>query len=265
MIYSHSGNAGDIVFSIPCIQELEKRNNSYHAIIYIKQARYVYGDQFTFCKDLLLQQPGIKEVHPFVPIDDNWNYYNWPGLKYDYDLDDARRQSQRGRIHIIKRYFDQFGIKADHTKPFLKIDNLYKRNDRYALIHLTGRWNGMQYDWKRIYNEAKERHGNIYFIGFTSECEEFNRRYGQVEQLYCENLLEMARLIRDAEALYCGQGVALTIAQGLGKEYWLVKNGIKTNCHLGTSNEHLIGAEYLSPLHTFTADMIPDSHLKRIK
>jgi len=265
MIYSHSGNAGDIVFSIPCIQELEKRNSSDNAIVYIKQAKYVYGDQFTFCKDLLLQQPGIKEVHPFVPIDDNWNYFNWPNLKYDYDLDDARRQSQRGRIHIIKRYFDQFGIKADHRKPFLKIDDAYKREEKFALIHLTPRWNGLQYKWRTIYEEAMKRHGKVYFIGLQCEWLDFTIRFGAIEHLPTENLLEMARLIRDTEALYCNQGVALTIAQGIGKEYSLVMNGTKTNCHLGTYNEHLLGSEYLSPSHTFTADMMPDSHLKRIK
>jgi hypothetical protein len=259
MVFTHSGNSGDIVFSIPTIQHL-----SSEAIVYIKPAKYAYGDQYTFCKDLLLQQPGIKEVRPFIPPDNNWNYFQWKGLKFDYDLDIARHQLQRGRIHIVKRYFDAFNIKnVDHKIPFLKIDELYKRKERYALIHLTSRWNGMQYNWKKIYNEAKQRHGKVYFIGLQYEWLDFTIHYGQIEHLPTENLLEMARLIRDAEALYSNQGVALTIAQGLGKEYWLVRNGNKTNCHLGTSNEHLIGSEYLSPTHTFTADMMPDSHLKR--
>src|SRR6187549_3233261 len=99
MVFVHSGNSGDIVFSIPTINYLicgEKK-----AIVYIKAANYVYGNQYDFVKDLLIQQDGIKEVHPFIPTDGNWNYFNWPGLKYDYDLDDARRQHMRGRIHIV--------------------------------------------------------------------------------------------------------------------------------------------------------------------
>jgi len=261
MIFTHTGNSGDIIFSIPTINHL--CNGDRIATLYIKPAKYAYGDQYTFCKDLLLQQDGIKEVLPFIPPDNNWNYYQWRGLKFDYDLDIARGQSGRGRIHIIKRYFDAFGIKEDITTPFLNIDLLHKREEKYALIHLTPRWNGMQYNWRKIYKEALDRHGKVYFIGLQCEWLDFNLHYGQIEHLPTENLLEMARLIRDAEALYCNQGVALTIAAGLGKEYWLVKNGTKTNCHLGTANEHLLGAEYLSPTHTFTADMMPDSHLKR--
>lgn len=258
MVFAHSGNSGDIVYSIPTINELSGGD----ATLYVKPAKYVYGNQFDFVKDLLLQQDSIKEVLPFTPSDDNWNYFNWPGLKYDYDLDQARLQRQRGRIHIVKRYFDQFGIKKDHTVPWLKIDEREKRDEKYALIHLTPRWNGLQYDWERIYREALERHGKVYFIGLQCEWLDFCIRFGNIEHLQTENLLEMARLIRDCEALYCNQGVCLTVAQGLGKDYYLVRNAQKTNCHLLTANEHLLGAEYLSKTHTFTPEMMPDSHLQ---
>lgn len=261
MVFTHSGNSGDIVFSIPTINYLtggEKKG-----IVYIKAAKYVFGNQFDFTKDLLLQQDGIKEVHPFVPKED-WGYEKWGDLKFDYDLDQARRQTMRGRIHIVKRYFDQFGIKEDHTKPFLKIDNDYKRDEKFALIHLTPRWNGLQYDWKKIYNEALKRHEKIYFIGFQSEWLYFTLNYGAIEHLQTQTLLEFSRLIRDCETLYCNQGVALTIAQGLGKEYWLTKNGLKTNCHLGTPNENLIGSNYLIEGHTMIKSQPPDSHLNHI-
>jgi hypothetical protein len=172
-------------------------------------------------------------------------------------------QNQRGRIHIVKRYFDAFGIQADHTKPFLKIDDLPSGlKGTFALIHLTPRWNGLQYDWKKIYSEAKEKYKHVFFIGFTSEHLDFTLRYGEIIDLITNDLLEMARFIRDCAALYCNQGVALTIAQGLGKEYYLVKNGTKTNCHLHTPNEHLLGAEYLALNHTFSDMDRPDSHLQ---
>jgi hypothetical protein len=257
MTFVHSGNAGDIVFSIPTINHLT--GGEKFATVYIKTSKYVYGNQYDFVKDLLLEQPSIREVIPFTPSDNNWNYFNWPGLKYDYDLDLARNQSGRGRIHIIKRYFDTFGIQKDHTLPFLKIDDYYKRDERFALIHLTSRWNGLQYDWKRIYNEALARHGKVYFIGFVSEWLDFQLRFAQLEHIQTETLLDMARLIRDCEALYCNQGVALTIAQGLGKEYYLVRNLNKTNCHLGTVNEHLIGFDYAN--NEAYKNAIPDSHL----
>jgi len=263
MIFTHSGNAGDIIFSLPTITHL--CNGEKKAVLYVKAKKYVYGNQCDFVKDFLLLQPAIKEVIPFTPSDNNWHFFNWPGLKFDYDLDIARNQGQRGRIHIIKRYFDAFGIKKEHTRPFLTVDDRpsLKPEEKFALIHLTPRWNGLQYDWGRIYQQAKERHGSVYFVGFEAEWLDFCLRFGQIENIHTENLLDIARLIRDCEALYCGQGVCLTIAQGLGKEYWLVKNGTKTNCHLFTENEHLIGAEMLAPYHTFSELEKPDSHLKQ--
>lgn len=262
MTLTHTGNAGDIIFSIPTINALAKRHGE-RATLYIKRLQYVcpYGDQYEFVKDLLAQQSGVKEVVPFVPSDNNWNYFKWSGLKPDYDLDEARHQKNRGRIHIIKRYFDQFDIREDHTKPFLKIDDYEKRNEKYALIHLTPRWNGLQYDWKRIYSEALERHGKVYFVGFQTEWLDFVVRFGQIEHLPTENLLQLSRLIRDCEALYCNQNVSLTIAQGLGKPYYLARNGYKTNCILGTPQEHIYGTEYL--LRENTLNMPPDSHLKK--
>lgn len=261
MIITHSGNAGDIIFSLPTIHHL--CNGEKKATLYIKSKLYVYGNQCDFVKDFLLLQPSIEKVIPFVPSDNNWAFYNWPGLKFDYDLDTARLQGQRGRIHIIKRYFDAFKIYKDHRQPFLTIDvgESLKPNEKFALIHVTPRWNSLQYDWAKIYAQALERHGKVYFVGFESEWLDFSLRYSPIENIHTENLLEIARLIRDCEALYCGQGVCLTIAQGLGKEYWLVKNGRKTNCHLGTSNEHLIGSEMLLANHTFSELERPDSHL----
>lgn len=257
VVFCHSGNSGDIVYSIPTIKHL---SGSEPATVYIKAVQYASpnGNQFDFVERFLTQQ-GITPI-PFIPEDNDWSLYHWPWVKYDYDLDKAREQRQRGTIHIIKRYFDAFGIAKDHKQPFITVDNLYKRNEKFALIHLTSRWNGLQYDWCKIYEEAMQRHGKVYFVGFQYEWLDFTIRYEGIEHLPTNDLLDLARLVRDAEAVYCNQGVVLTLAQGMGKDYWLVRNGNKTNCHLGTFNEHLYGREYLIPDHTM-GNSVPNSHI----
>lgn len=245
MIFSHSGNIGDVLYSVPTINYLTGGEKK--AILYLKAAKYELGDQYEALRDLLLQQNGIKEVIPFIPENkEDWNWFRWPGLKMDYDLDLARGQSGKGRIHIIKRYFDTFGIKKDHKiVPFLKLDSFFKREERYALISLSPRWHGYLVNWKKIYEEAKEKHGKVYFTGFISEWLTFQRLFGQIEHIAAENMLKVARLIRDCEALYCNQGPALVIAQGLGKKYYLAPNRppgsfMRTNCILGTENENIL-------------------------
>lgn len=237
---THSGNSGDIVFSIPTINHLV--NYQKQAIVYIKAVKFItpYNDQYEFVKDLLLLQPGVKHVLPYVPPDDNWSYFWWPGLKPDYDLDEARHQRERGIHHIVKRYYDAFKIQKDHTLPFLVVDNEKQRTGGYALIHLTPRWRQGRVDWHKVFLEAKKRHTKVYFVGFQTEWLDFTIKYGEIEHLPTENLLELARLVRDCEAVYCNQGVILTLAQGLGKEYYLEQNYPKTNCLLFTPNEHIL-------------------------
>ncbi len=245
MIFSHSGNIGDVLWSLPFINHMTKGERI--ADLYIKTKAYEMGDQFTAVQELLLQQPYIKAVHPFVPNDNNWSDHYWPGLNMDYDLDAARWQTGRKYIYHVKRYFDTFKEPYSHPQsPWLKVDDLpYSPTERhpenYALIHYTGRWNAsFSVDWKRVYEMVKGNHKNVYFIGFTSECNYFNANFGQVEQLFTRNLLEVARLVNRAEAIYCNQSPVLVLSQALGKEYYCAFNLDRTNCRQNTPNEHAL-------------------------
>jgi len=93
--FTHTGNAGDIVYSIPTIQHLSEGEG---AIVIVKAAKYVTGEtQYSFVKDLLLQQDGIKEVVSYTPSDDNWNYFNWRGCADPCTMWEVRRSIQHPR------------------------------------------------------------------------------------------------------------------------------------------------------------------------
>lgn len=253
MIFLHSGNIGDMLWSLPFVQHIGQP-----ADYYIKPKIYELGDQYTAMEDLLKQQPFIKQVIPFTPEDNNWSDHYWPGLKpvipdhedggtfyYNgikaYDLDYARWQRNRKWVYHCKRYFDAFseGYTAPQT-PWINVEgnNIQSYKD-YAIINYTGRWNASYHvDWKRVYHNIKAKHKNVYFIGFTSECNYFNQNFGEVEQIYTRNLLEVARVVRDAEAVYCNQSPILVLAQALGKEYYCAWNLDRTNCKQYTKNEH---------------------------
>lgn len=236
--FKHNGKIGDVLFSLPTIRELGG------GILYIPEnTPDECTGMYSALKDLLLLQPCIHEVREYPS---GLAYMEQaPGIHIDYDLDDARKQPAKGVIHIVKRYMDQFKIHiTTWANPWLIVDEKPTGiKGPYTLINYTGRhrinerMGKSKVDWKRVLQSIK---GHVLFIGLPEEYVLFCQEYGPVIYYHTKNMLEVARLIRDCDALYCNQSSALAIAQGLGKPYHLdVKPG-KTNCLLYTKNEYIL-------------------------
>jgi hypothetical protein len=232
MIAATSGGLGDIVYSIPVMKQLGIDT------VYVKESYYYkpYGSLFTSCKTLLESQgfkvlPTSGAYHPMMFE---------PNLRFNYNMDLARRQPRRGSNHIIISYLNEFKLPhTNWTKPWLNIEVEREILFPYSIVQRTGRWRkGSRVDWRKVIGEIK----NIpIFAGFRNEYEDFCKETG-TEIIYypTKDILEMAQLIKYADAFYGNQSVGLTIAQGLGKEYYLDRNPGKTNTLMNTKNEHLL-------------------------
>lgn len=231
--FLHSGNLGDIIYSLPTIKALGG------GTLYIKRALYKEAyDQYTAAAELILQQDYISAVLPYSAQYGRYEYD--PAIDIDYDLDNARAQPRRGVIHIIKRHLDAFNIQLEGWQnPWLNVPGDIKRMPpQYYLIHLTPRWReNSQVNWKKVYSSIPDP---VYFIGFEEEHADFQRKVGTIDFIRTKDLMEMALLIKGCTALYCNQSVGLTIAQGLGKKYYLEQKPGKTNCLLYTKNETIL-------------------------
>jgi hypothetical protein len=232
MIAATSGGLGDIVYSIPVMKKL-----GIHTL-YVKENYYYnpYGSLFTSCKTLLESQgfkvlPTSGAYHPMVFE---------PTLRFNYNMDLARRQPRRGSNHIIISYLNEFGLShTDWTKPWLNIECEREILFSYSIIQRTQRWRrGSQVNWKKVVSEIKTI---PIFVGFKNEYEDFCQETGTEITYYpTKDILEMAQLIKYSDAFYSNQSVGLTIAQGLGKEYFLDRNPGRTNTLMNTKNEHLL-------------------------
>jgi hypothetical protein len=164
-----------------------------------------------------------------------------PGLPFDYDLDQAKNQPNRGTVHIIQNYLKEFRLPMlGWNEPFLNMDTWSANvNVKDATLwFLSPRWREKsRVDWKRVFDSVE---GKKYFIGFDKDWDAFKKTVGPVQRIVTDDLMDMARLIRDARALYTNQSVALTIAQGLGKPYWLEVKPGKSNTLFYTRNEHVL-------------------------
>ena len=205
--------------------------------------------QYDAIKDLLLLQPYIKQVERFIPPPGfDYSPMSWPGMihKINYDLDRSRLQMGRKYIFHVQRYFDTFGITEDWRNyiPWLTIDEENKRTDNYAIFHITDRWHGFFPDWLREFENAKDKYDKVFFTGYYHDYIKFIDYYKisvkWLPHLPTGTLLDLARVVRDAQAVYCNQNCALVIAQGLGKKYYLARNADRTHCHTLLENEILL-------------------------
>jgi hypothetical protein len=242
--FRHGGKIGDVIFSLPTIRELGG------GILYLpERTPDACNDLYGSLKDLLLQQPYIKEVReypsglPYMELA--------PDIHIDYDLDRARLQPLKGVIHIVKRYMDAFGINYPNWKePWLNVEQKpfqrtwWNTPDEYVLINYTGRHivNDQmkiksKVDWNRVIRSIKK---TVYFVGHESEYLTFVEHFTDLPFLHTANLYELALLIKGADSIYCNQSACLALAQSLSKKYYLDVKPFKTNCLLNTSNEHIL-------------------------
>lgn len=229
-----SGGLGDIVYAVPVMQKLGVTR------LYAKVAYYYppHGDMCSSLQRLLAQQ-GIE----CLPTSGEFPPFEYePGLRFDYDLDQARKQPARGSNHIVTSYLNQFGLPHDDwTKPWLRVEGEHQFGN-YCVVQRTPRWRRLNaVDWMTIYGELEERYDRVIFVGFPEDHRDFCRVVGKrVDHVACFDVLDFAILIRDCRAFYGNQSVGIPLAQGLGKEYWIERNAMKQNALMGTPNEHIL-------------------------
>lgn len=239
--FRHGGKIGDVLFSLPAIRELGG------GVLYLpEQTPDACNALYSSLKDLLLQQPYIKEVReypsglPYMQLA--------PGIHIDYDLDWARLQPMKGVIHIVKRYMDAFGINYPNWKePWLQLPNEvmeWQDGIEYCLINYTGRHIVNEQlkvtsrtNWTEVVKSIKKP---VFFVGHENEYHNFVNRFTGLPFLKTDNLLQLALLIKGAHSIYCNQSSVLSLSQSLGKQYYLDVKPQKTNCLMYTSNEHLL-------------------------
>lgn len=223
-----TGGIGDIVYAIPTMHALKITT------LYVKENFYPDGTSMYSVSKPLLAKQGIEALptsgaYPFDMYE--------PGIPYNYNLDEWRRSPNRGRDHIMLSMGMYWKcLQRNWRLPWLR--NIPVSNGGYNLVFLTWRWrDNSPVDWSVVRSLIPEPY---YFIGIEEDHTGFEAKHGAIEWHPTPDLLEMAHLIANCNALYCNQGVALTLAQGLGKTYWLEQKPGKTNCLLRTPNEHLI-------------------------
>lgn len=192
--YTHSGDMGDIIYSLPAIRAKGGGN----LLLRHSPGKTAHGMTEEKCnriKPLLLAQKYIHSVE----------YRNDAS---ESSLDGFRDHSYAG--NLADMHLASQGLSWDHrSTAWLKVTP----NPKYEVIFVrTERYNNPGFDWGRVY---RKYYGKAVFFGFGSEHAVFERDVGRIPLIDETNFLTLAEYIAGS-SLYVGNYTSLSaIAEGL--------------------------------------------------
>lgn len=233
----HSGGLGDIIYSLRVIKDICGNNK---CNLYIKRYNHYNNtcDNFEAIKDFLLLQPYINKV---MPYSGDYPVLEWGSDIYlNYDLDKFRVSLDLFQNHIIKCTYAgiNYEIPQHWNTPWVEIESL---NQDYIVINRTHRYRKDNNPWYKLLEDNKSI--KKYFIGLQDEFIDFQNIFNDNSVVYkkTNNLLEVFNLIKNSSVVWCNQSVCLTLAQSIGKKYYLeVAPNHDNTVRLFTQNENIM-------------------------
>ena len=204
----HSGDLGDIIFSIPAINALGG------GVLCLDPAGGESSPAFTRIGQprTKLDIESINEVTPLLRIQKCIvDVLPWSGQKVKYDLDKFRDHIRFNNLCIS--HLEAFGLNHDLSrKPWLNFPYKRKLPKRFV-ISRTPRYHGNYTFWV---NQLPRIKNDAIFVGFEKEHEIFEYTFGCKIDFYpTPSILDLAETINSAEVLFCNQGLPHAIAEGL--------------------------------------------------
>jgi hypothetical protein len=224
--FKHSGNAGDIIYSIPTAYAIA--NNAtihYHLSLGMKG---VYGNSPHPLGNLMLNEKMVEMLTPLLTTQPRIAScsIHQPTEKIDVDMDLMRSHPiNMGAGHIARWYFYVFGVNADLGKPWLfaKEDETVKD---HIVIARSQRYHapGIDYSFLKKYNQ-------LTFVGVEQEWKEMREMIPKLDYRPVKDFLELAQVINGSKLFIGNQSFPFSIAEGLKTKrilevYWRAPNVI---------------------------------------
>jgi len=216
--FKHSGNIGDIIYSLPTLKALGGGN--LHLLLnqptgYYPGAEHPLGnvllneDMYNRIVPLLEHQNYIKKVKKIdlsKPITED--------IFIDYDLDVFRKMPINFQAGSISRwYFYVFNVYPDLSEPWITVEPNYEYKD-YIIVNRTSRYRNTQINGGINYNFLS-KYQNIIFTGVESEYNEFKIFVPNSQFLQTDNFLQLAQHIAGCKAFIGNASFCFSLAEAI--------------------------------------------------
>jgi hypothetical protein len=209
--FSHSGNVGDIIYSLPTVISICKRKQQ-KAHFYLKTNTYAtyYPNAVHPLGNIRLNKAYAEALIPLLEAQD---YIDKAAIYNDeeinIDLDSFRNFNlDMARIHLPRRYFYVFHANYNLAEPWLKVEPNPDVKD-YILVNRTKRYRNLAISYKFL-----SQYGPI-FTGLEDEFEDFTKEVGRVSFFKAVNFLELAQIIAGCKLFIGNQSFAFSLAEAL--------------------------------------------------
>lgn len=218
MIFKHSGDIGDIIYSLPII----KAKGGGKLLLSTEQ-RFKYVETkfnkkaYNALLPLLQNQEYISDVEEFT------------GQKFDIDLDLFRFEDKpKHGINLGKWQARWHGLgKEIFTEPWLEADTW---GNSFELFNYTPRYTNNSVDIKSLSQ-------NSVYVGIKQEWDIFRNQFGSKIDFYpTKNLFEVANLMNGCVKFIGNQSSLFAIAVGLGIDAELIVSHYAPNCFFERDN-----------------------------
>lgn len=229
LIFHHSGDAGDVIYSLPVIKSLGGgvlflSTDNRHP--WPKNTRWAQGGGDPSWAGSLAT---LLDRQPYI-----WRtlYTHARPFSADVDLNLFREFYRTPRPENMQNLFTlhckAFGVSYPEDEPWLQVDEIRKVPGRDIVVNRTERFHNPDFPWAKLVLEHGKR---MVFVGTTQEHRDF-LRFGQVPRHPTDNLLQVAQIIAGARLFIGNQSCPLAIAHGLCQKVIVEEWPKNPNCHL---------------------------------
>lgn len=212
----HSGNIGDIIYSLPTCRMLGIN----HVILNLCAdpafgGRVLIEGSARALAPLLLSQKFVRRV-TIVRSNVPWEYANPAVLGVDYILDSFRASYTNHNLHLLYAHAVPFNLTVDGSQPWITIgrdfDDPQVHQEPYVVVGLTNRYRRFDHAYYEhlFRNVPADR---VFFVGVENDQIERKNLGGTAFQT--SNFVDLAKLIANAALFIGNPSFSYAIAEGI--------------------------------------------------
>ncbi len=202
--FLHSGKAGDIIYSLPTVLELNKQQGGIDFYLNIIQPHNQKIDKHF----------NEKSVEMLIPLLERQSYISkcklYENEPFEINLDAFRNIIlPLDRNSLPRWYFFAFNIHADLDKPWLEADYLPEYKDKIVITR------SKRYQNPHINRKFLNQYDNLIFLGLEKEYQTIRKEINKIEFVKVNDFLQMTNVINSCRLFIGNQSLPYSIAEAL--------------------------------------------------
>jgi len=208
----HSGNAGDIIYSLPVVKKLHELTSSpVNFLMKLDEPLELSPGMTHPLSNVMLNR---TMANGLINLLDSQSYINrigiYNGQKIHLDLSMFRKSGlDLSRGNIARWNFYTTGIHADLSEPWLEVEAMDGFSDVIVLARST-RYNNPLIDYSFL-----SAYENVVFVGVKSEYQRMKKFISRLNWHPLNDFLELAQVIKGSKLFVGNQSFPFSVAEAL--------------------------------------------------